>query len=46
MRVKKATGDDDVPGDVLKIVGGRWSQTNETADQQHILNWRVAQGFY
>jgi hypothetical protein len=44
MRDKKATGD-DVPG-CTQIVGRRWSQTNDTADQQHICNWGVAQRFH
>jgi hypothetical protein len=42
---KMATADDDVPCDVLKTAG-RWSQTNDTTDQQHIQNLRVAQGFH
>jgi hypothetical protein len=36
MRDKNAIEDDDVPGDVLKTVGRRWSQTKDTTDQQHI----------
>jgi len=32
---KKIAGDDDIPRDVLQDVGKRWSQTNDTADQQH-----------
>ena len=35
MRVKKATGDDDVPGDVLGLLGEDVLRT-DTADQQHI----------
>jgi hypothetical protein len=34
-RDKKIAGDDNTPRDVLKDVGKRWSQTNDTADQQH-----------
>jgi hypothetical protein len=37
MRDKKATGDDDVPGDVLKLLG-EGGLANDTADQQHICN--------
>jgi hypothetical protein len=32
MKTKK---DDDVPGDVLSSAGRRWSQNNDTTDQQH-----------
>jgi hypothetical protein len=46
VRVEKVTNDADVHGDVLRLLGRRRSETNETADQQHMLNWRVAQGFY
>jgi hypothetical protein len=35
IRNKKIAGDDDIPMDVFKDVGKRWSQTNDTADQQH-----------
>ena len=31
MRNKKATGDDDVPGDVLKLLG-KWFEYNEEID--------------
>jgi hypothetical protein len=34
MRDKKAIGDDDVPGDVLKLFGED-GQNNDTTDQQH-----------
>jgi hypothetical protein len=44
MRDNKATGDDHVPGDVLKLLGED-GLTNDTADQQHVCNWRVAQRF-
>lgn len=44
MMVNKATGK-DVPGDVLKTVGIRWSQNNETTDKQHMHIWGLAQGF-
>jgi hypothetical protein len=40
MRDKQATGDDDV----LKLLGED-CLTNDTADQQHKCNWRVAQKF-
>ena len=33
LRDKMATGDDDIPRDVLKTVGRRWSQNKETTDQ-------------
>jgi hypothetical protein len=36
MRITNATGDGDVPGDVLKNVGMRWLQTNDTNDEQYI----------
>jgi hypothetical protein len=36
MRDKKATTDDDVPGDVRLTVERRWSQNDDTTDQQHI----------
>ena len=40
VRDTKATGDDDddddVPGDVIKTAGRRWSQKSDTTDQQHI----------
>jgi hypothetical protein len=45
MRDKKATGDDDLPGDVLKFLG-EGGLTNDTDDQQHVCNWRVAQRFH
>jgi hypothetical protein len=44
MRDKKAAGDDDVPGDVLNLLG-EGGLTNDTADQQHVCNWGVAQIF-
>ena len=46
MRDKKATTDDDVPGDVRLTVERRWSQNDDTTDQQHIWSWRVAKGFH
>ena len=50
VRDTKATGDDDddddVPGDVIKTAGRRWSQKSDTTDQQHIWNWRVALEFH
>jgi hypothetical protein len=36
LKDKKATGDYDVPENVLKLFGRRWSQTKHTTDQQHI----------
>jgi hypothetical protein len=45
MRDKKATGDDDVPGDVLKLLGEDGLNLM-TTDQQRICNWEVAQRFY
>ena len=41
MRNKKATGDDDVPGDVLKLLG---EQTLETDEELCIcfLDWQKA----
>jgi hypothetical protein len=45
MRDKKATGDKDAPEDVLNLLGED-SQNNDTTDQQHIRNRRVAQGFH
>jgi hypothetical protein len=38
MKDKKATEGDDVPGDGLKTFERRWSQNNDTADQQYIKN--------
>jgi hypothetical protein len=46
MSDNKATGDDNVPWGCIQIVGRRWSQNNDTADQQHICNRRVAQRFH
>jgi hypothetical protein len=34
VRNKKARGDDNIPGHVIKL-GRRWSQTNDTTDQQY-----------
>jgi len=30
IRDKKATGDDDVPGDVLILLGEKWSDTSDS----------------
>jgi len=38
MRGKKATGNDDVSGDVLKVLG----EDGFRIMTQHIWNWRVA----
>jgi hypothetical protein len=35
VRNKKATGDDNVPAQVIKL-GRRWSQTNDTTGQHYI----------
>jgi len=35
MRNKKATGDDNEPGHVIKL-GRRWSQTNDTTGQHYV----------
>jgi hypothetical protein len=43
MRDKKATG---YTWGCTEIVGRRWSKANDTADQQHVCNWRMAQRFY
>ena len=45
LRDKKFAGDCELPEDVFKMLGRRWSQNCEAADLQHILNWRVAVGF-
>jgi hypothetical protein len=45
MRDKKATGDDDVPGDVLKLLGeGGLRITTQLINR--ISNWGVAQRFH
>jgi hypothetical protein len=36
MRNRKATGDDDVPGDVLKIIGRRRFENNDDTDLHHL----------
>jgi hypothetical protein len=36
MRNKKARGDDDVPGDVLKLSGRMWFENNDEIDQHHL----------
>jgi hypothetical protein len=41
MRDRKATGDDDVAGDVLNW----WGKNSDATDQQRTRNWRIAQGF-
>ena len=41
MRNKKATGDDDVPGDVLKLFG-----EGVLKIMTKLINWRVAQGLH
>jgi len=43
MRNRKATGVDDVPGDVLKLLGEGVLGILTTTNQHHIMNWRVAQ---
>jgi hypothetical protein len=45
VRDKKATGDDDAPGDVIKLLG-KESQNSDITDHQHIWNWKVATGFH
>jgi hypothetical protein len=45
MRDKKATGDDDIPGDVLKLLGEDGLRLM-TDDQQHVCNGGVAQKFH
>ena len=45
VRNKKATGDDDVPRDVLKLLG-EGGLNNDEIDQHHLWNWRVAQGLH
>jgi hypothetical protein len=47
MRDKKATGHDDVPGDVLKLLGedGLKPMTQLINSIYCICNWRVAQRF-
>jgi hypothetical protein len=46
MRDKKATGDDDVPGDVLILLGEDSLSIMTRAYQQHVCNWGVAQRFH
>jgi hypothetical protein len=41
---KQDTRDDDVPGDVLKLLGEEGLKIMTTVEY-HICNWRVAQGF-
>jgi hypothetical protein len=36
MRNKEATGDNDVPGNVLNLLGEMVSEKNDTTDQQHV----------
>ena len=42
MRNRKTTGDDDTPGDVLKLLGRRWFENIDKAKQ----HWRVAPGLH
>ena len=46
LRKEKATGDDDVSGDVLKLLGKAGLKNNEEIDQHHSWNSRVAQGLH
>ena len=46
MMNRKATGDDDVPGDVLKVMGEVGLKTLKKINQNHIWNWRVTQGLH
>jgi len=42
----QVTGNDDVPGEVLKLFGEDGHKLYDTTDQQHTLHWRMAEGFH
>jgi hypothetical protein len=46
MRDKKATGDDDVPGDVRKLSEEDGHKLMTQLIKQHVCNWRGAQRFH